>query len=147
MKAAHPPRDGRGQHRDAGLTVFRGDVWLRPRHRMWRSLGDCYNLGRSDVTMDRGGKIYVGCVEFTLPHNVSRIPAVSLPLRCSTGFDRHSTPAGPRASPLQLAARLEEAMPWKDRVPPHVSRRTGPSDLYETLSRPSVNDVSAPGSR
>ena len=66
-------------------------------------------------------------VQYTLPHNVMGTPAISLPLA------QHSNglPIGVQlaASPsldhlvLQLAAQLEEAMPWARRVPPlHVGK-------------------------
>ena len=64
---------------------------------------------------------------FTLPFNVTGQPAISLPL--------HETPEGlpigvqlaanmgHDALLLTLAAQLEEAMPWRDRIPPtHASR-------------------------
>ena len=64
---------------------------------------------------------------FTLPFNVTGQPAISLPL--------HQTPEGlpigvqlaanmgHDALLLDLAAQLEQAMPWHDRIPPtHASR-------------------------
>jgi amidase len=54
-------------------------------------------------------------------------PAISLPLAMHSqglpiGEQLGTRPAGEHAI-LQLAAALEKALPWKDRVPPlHVSR-------------------------
>jgi len=60
---------------------------------------------------------------FTLPFNVTGQPAISLPLHHSDD----GLPVGVQLAAgmgadhllLDLAARLEEALPWADRVPPH----------------------------
>ena len=61
-------------------------------------------------------------VVFTLPHNVSGLPAISLPLHWSAD----GLPCGVQfiashandALLFRLAARLEEAQPWFERLPP-----------------------------
>jgi amidase len=87
-----------------------------------------YNLGRRDVTMDTLiEQIYAGCCQFSLPHNILGTPAISLPLAMHSsglpiGVQIGAKPAEEHVV-LQLAAALEEAMPWRDRVPPlHASR-------------------------
>jgi len=62
-----------------------------------------------------------------LPYNIMGTPAISLPLAMHPnglpiGIQLGGRPAEEHVV-LQLAAALEEAMPWKERLPPlHVSR-------------------------
>jgi len=71
-------------------------------------------------------KIFRGPCQFTLPHNILGIPAISLPLAVHStglpiGIQLGARPAAEHVI-LQLAAGLEAAMPWTGRVPPwHVS--------------------------
>ena len=80
---------------------------------------------RRDVD-DLAEKIYHGPCQFTLPHNILGIPAISLPLAMHStglpiGVQVGARPAAEHVI-LQLAAALEAAMPWTGRVPPwHVS--------------------------
>ncbi|NNE24279.1 MAG: amidase, partial [Rhizobiales bacterium] len=65
-------------------------------------------------------------VQFSFPFNVAGAPAISLPLAMhSNGLPIGVQVAGRPAEDhvvIALAAALEEAMPWHDRVPPlHVS--------------------------
>ena len=65
--------------------------------------------------------------QYTIPHNIMGTPAMSLPLAMhSTGVPIGVQIAAKPAADhllLQLAAQLEQAMPWKARVPPlHVSK-------------------------
>ena len=66
-------------------------------------------------------------VQYSFPFNVTGGPAISLPLAMhSTGLPI-GVQLGGRPSEdhliLGLGAALEEAMPWKDQIPPlHVSR-------------------------
>jgi len=113
--------------RQLGRYFTRHDVWLSPTTARVAEPWGTYNLGRSDVTMDDlVEKIFRGPCQFTLPHNILGIPAISLPLAMhSTGLPIGvQLGAGPAAEHvvLQLAAALEAAMPWSARVPPcHVS--------------------------
>jgi amidase len=66
-------------------------------------------------------------VQFTIPHNLMGTPAISLPLAMhSNGMPIGVQIAAPPAQEhvvLQLAHALEQAMPWKNRLPAlHVSR-------------------------
>jgi amidase len=72
-------------------------------------------------------KIYIAACQFSLPHNILGTPAISLPLAMHStglpiGVQLGARPAHEHVV-LQVAAALEEAMPWADRVPPcHVAR-------------------------
>jgi len=114
--------------RQLGRYFTKYDVWLCPTTPRVAEPWGTYNLGRMDVTIDDlAEKIFAGTCQFTLPHNVLGIPAISLPLAMHSsglpiGIQIGSTPATEHVV-LQLAAALEEAMPWNDRVPPlHVSQ-------------------------
>ena len=103
------------------------DVWLCPTTPKVAEPWGTYNLGRTDVTIENlAEEIYRGTCQFTLPHNILGIPAISLPLAVHTsglpiGIQLGARPANEHII-LQLAAALEEAMPWSGRVPPlHVS--------------------------
>ena len=111
-------------------TVFIGfDVWLTPSTARVAEPWGLYHLGRDDLGI---ADLPMGTMrplcQYSLPHNIMGTPAISLPLAMhSTGLPIGvQLAAGPAMEHvvLQLAARLEEAMPWKDRVPPlHVSRK------------------------
>jgi len=104
------------------------DVWLCPTTPKAAEPWGTYNLGRTDVTFENlAEEIYRGTCQFTLPHNILGIPAISLPLAMHTSGLPIGIQLGARLANehiiLQLAAALEEAMPWSGRVPPlHVSR-------------------------
>jgi amidase len=114
--------------RRLGAYFTRHDVWLSPTTARVSEPWGNYNLGRTDVTFEElPEKIYRGVCQFTLPHNIMGTPAISLPLAMHPsglpiGIQLGTRPADEHII-LQLAAALEEAMPWKDRMPPlHVSR-------------------------
>ena len=116
--------------RSLGRYFAKYDVWLCPTTPRVAEPWGTYSLARTDVTMENLTEtIFRGTCQFTLPHNIGGIPAISLPLDMHSsglpiGIQLGSGPATEHLL-LQLAARLEEAMPWKDRVPPlHVSRVT-----------------------
>ena len=116
--------------RQLGRYFARYDVWLSPTTSRVSEPWGRYNLGRSDVTMDDlAEKIYRGTCQFTLPHNILGIPAISLPLAMHSsglpiGIQLGARPANEHII-LQLASALEEARPWRERVPPlHVSALT-----------------------
>src|SRR5262249_53439159 len=113
--------------RRLGHYFTRYDVWLSPTTARVAEPWGKYNLGRTDVTMDTLSEtIFQPVFQFTLPHNIAGTPALSLPLALSPtglliGYQLAPTPAAEHVI-LQLAATLEEAMPWKHRRPPlHVS--------------------------
>jgi len=104
------------------------DIWLSPTTATTAPPWGLVNLSVPGIDFDSFTQgIFALPVQFTLPHNVMGTPAISLPLA------QHSNglPIGVQlaASPsldhlvLQLAAQLEQAMPWARRVPPlHVSK-------------------------
>jgi amidase len=113
--------------RRLGRYLARYDVWLCPTTARVAEPWGIYNLGRRDVTMaDLAEKIFAGLCQFTLPHNILGTPAISLPLAMHSsglpiGVQLGARPASEHVV-LQLAAALEEAMPWAGRVPPcHAS--------------------------
>jgi amidase len=114
--------------RKLGAYFTRYDVWLSPTTpRVSESWGR-YNLGRNDVAFEElPDKVYRGVCQFTLPHNIMGTPAISLPLAMHPnglpiGIQLGTRPADEHVI-LQLAAALEESLPWIGRTPPlHVSR-------------------------
>jgi amidase len=120
---------GINTHRRLLARYFdRYDVWLCPTTARVAEPWGRYNLGRTDATMDDlAEKVFQTTCEFTLPHNILGIPAISLPLAMHStglpiGVELGARPANEHII-LQLAAALEEAMPWRDRVPPlHASQ-------------------------
>jgi amidase len=101
-------------------------VWLSPTTPRVSEPWGSYNLGRSDVAFEElPEKIYRAIAQFTLPHNIMGTPAISLPLVMHShglpiGVQLGATPADEHVM-LQLAAALEQAMPWAKRTPPlHV---------------------------
>ena len=114
--------------RKLGAYFARHDVWLSPTTANVAEPWGKYNLGRTDATFDElPEKIFRGVCQFTLPHNIMGTPAISLPLAMHRnglpiGIQLGTRPADEHVI-LQLAAALEEALPWAARVPPlHVSR-------------------------
>ena len=116
--------------RRLGAYFTRYDVWLSPTTPRVAEPWGTYHLGRTDVTMaDLPEKVFRGACQFTLPHNIMGTPAISLPLAMHSsalpiGIQLGARPADEHLV-LQLAAALEQAMPWTGRVPPlHASRAT-----------------------
>jgi amidase len=114
--------------RKLGQVYQTFDVWLTPTTpRVAEPVGR-YGLGRPDVTIDTlAAEIYAVPFQYTLPHNILGTPAISLPL------DMHSSglPIGVQLGTrhadeqviLGVAAALEAACPWRDRIPLlHVTR-------------------------
>jgi amidase len=117
--------------RQLGRYFATYDVWLCPTTARVAEPWGTYNLGRTDVAIeDLVEKIFRGTCQFTLPHNILGIPAISLPLAMHTtglpiGIQLGARPANEHII-LQLAAALEEAMPWRGRLPPlHVCAESG----------------------
>jgi amidase len=104
------------------------DVWLSPTTARVAEPWGRYNLARHGVTAENMiSECWREPVQFTLPHNLMGTPAISLPLAMhSNGMPIGIQIAAPPAQEhvvLQLAHALEQAMPWKTRVPAlHVSR-------------------------
>ena len=113
--------------RQLGRYFAQHDIWLCPTTAHVAEPWGTHNLGRTDVTIENlAEKIFRGPCQFTLPHNILGIPAISLPLALHSaglpiGIQVGARPANEHII-LQLAAALEEAMPWRGRVPPlHVT--------------------------
>jgi amidase len=112
------------------LSQFWGkyDIWLSPTTARVSEAWGKYNLARPDVTADQlNGVSWREPVQFTIPHNIMGTPAISLPLALhSTGMPIGVQIAAKPAEDhvvLQVAAALEQAMPWAARLPAlHVSR-------------------------
>ena len=101
----------------------RHDVWLCPTTSRVAEPWGTYNLGRTDVDVaDLPEKVLRGPCQFTLPHNILGIPAISLPLAIHSnglpiGVQLGSAHATEHVL-LQFASALEETAPWIGRVPP-----------------------------
>ena len=103
------------------------DVWLTPTVARVAEPFGRYSLQRTDVTFESlARKLYAVPFQFTVPHNIMGTPAISLPLAMHSsglpiGIQLGTRPADEHVV-LGLAATLEEARPWRDRVPPlHVA--------------------------
>jgi amidase len=114
--------------RKLGAYFARYDVWLSPTTARVSEPWGNYNLGRTGVRFEElPEKVFRGTCQFTLPYNIMGTPAISLPLAMHPnglpiGIQLGARPAEEHVI-LQLAAALEEALPWKGRVPGlHVSR-------------------------
>ncbi|MCL4765369.1 MAG: amidase [Hyphomicrobiaceae bacterium] len=116
--------------RHLGRIFTRCDVWMTPTTARVAEPFGRYNLGRTGVTMENivGELLAVPC-QFTVPHNLMGNPAISLPLAMHSsglpiGVQLATVPADEHVL-LGLAGALEQAMPWRERVPPlHVSKVT-----------------------
>ena len=114
--------------RALGRFYETADVWLSPMTPRVAEPWGNYNLGRSDVSIDDiVEKLYAVPCQYSVPHNIMGTPAVSVPLAQHSnglpiGVQLASRPATEHIL-LQLAAALEGARPWRDRIPAlHVSR-------------------------
>jgi amidase len=117
--------------RKLGEFYTRHDIWLSPTTSRVAEPWGNYHLSKPGVTMENIAETMfkVPC-QFTLPHNIMGTPALSLPLAMhSSGLPIGVQIAARHADEhllLQLGTALEEAMPWRDRVPAlHVSQVQG----------------------
>jgi amidase len=114
--------------RRLGQFYTKYDIWLSPTTARVSEPWGNYNLSKPGVTAANNAEhLFRTPCQFTIPHNIMGTPAVSLPLAMhSTGLPIGVQIAAAPAQEhvvLQLAAFFEQAMPWKDRVPPlHVSK-------------------------
>ena len=114
--------------RKLGAFYTKYDIWLSPTTARVAEPWGTYNLSRPGISADENAQeLFAIPVQFTLPHNIMGTPAVSMPLAMHSnglpiGVQLAARPAHEHVL-VPLAAALEQAMPWKDRVPPlHVSR-------------------------
>jgi amidase len=115
--------------RKLGGYFTRYDIWLSPATTRAAEPWGNYGLSKSGLAMgDIVEQLLRPTCQFTLPHNILGTPAISLPLAMNSagmpiGIQLGARPAQEHLA-LQLAAELERAQPWAQRVPPlHVSRR------------------------
>jgi amidase len=103
------------------------DIWLSPTTARVAEPWGKYHLSKPGIGWHNliEALFKVPC-QFTIPHNIMGTPAVSLPLAMHSsgvpiGVQIAAKPAAEELV-LQLAVGLEQAMPWKGRIPPlHVS--------------------------
>ncbi len=116
-----------GVRRALGRFLADADVWLTPTTARVAEPHGRYNQGLPDISAEDYLPFSDRPVQFTFPHNVMGTPAISLPLFMHSsglpiGIQLGARPAQEHIL-IQLAAALDEALPWAGRVPPlHVSR-------------------------
>jgi amidase len=104
------------------------DIWLSPTTARVSEPWGRYHLSRPGTDWSTLIKdLFEIPVQYTIPHNIMGTPAMSLPLAMHSsgvpiGVQIAARPAAEHLL-LQLATALEQAMPWKGRVPAlHVSK-------------------------
>ena len=114
--------------RKLGAFFTKFDVWLSPTTSRAAEPWGRYNLSRPGVgAHNMIDELFTPPCQYTLPHNIMGTPAMSLPLAMHStgvpiGVQIAARPAADHLV-LQVAAQLEQAMPWAARVPPlHVSK-------------------------
>ena len=114
--------------RRLGTFFTSHDIWLSATTARVAEPWGRYHLSKAGVGWDNiiAELLQVPC-QYTIPHNIMGTPAISLPLAMHSsgvpiGVQIAAKPAAEHVV-LQLATALEEAMPWKNRVPSlHVSK-------------------------
>jgi amidase len=114
--------------RKLGAFYTRYDIWLSPTTARVAEPWGSYHLSKPGVDWSSLiDELFKPPCQYTIPHNIMGTPAMSLPLAMHSsgvpiGVQIAAKPAADHLV-LQVAAQLEEAMPWKARVPPlHVSK-------------------------
>jgi amidase len=104
------------------------DIWLSPTTARVSEPWGRYNLSKPGVSWTNLiDELFAIPCQYTIPHNIMGTPAVSLPLAMHSsgvpvGVQIAAKPAAEHLV-LQVAAQLENAMPWRSRVPQlHVSK-------------------------
>jgi len=103
------------------------DIWLGPTTPRVAEPHGHYHLGRTDVDMGNYvEEILAVPAQFTVPHNIMSTPAITLPLAMHSSGLPIGIQLGARFANehilLSLASALEQALPWRDRIPSlHVS--------------------------
>ena len=115
--------------RRLGAFYTSHDIWLSPTTARVAEPFGRYNLSKPGVDWNSlTDVLHRVPIQYTIPHNIMGTPAISLPLAMHStglpiGVQIAARPADEHTV-LQLATALEDAMPWRDRVPPlHVSRQ------------------------
>jgi amidase len=114
--------------RKLGAFWSKYDVWLSPTTSRVSEPWGRYNLSRAGVSWENLiPELFAPPCQYTIPHNIMGTPAMSLPLAMHSsgvpiGVQVAAAPAADHVV-LQVAAALEAALPWRDRVPPlHVTK-------------------------
>jgi amidase len=116
--------------RRLGQFYTKYDIWLSPTTARPAEPWGKYHLSKSVPPGEHVASLYLEPIQYTVPHNIMGTPAMSLPLAMHSsgvpiGVQIAARPAEEHLL-LQLAKALEEAMPWRNRVPPlHASRLGG----------------------
>jgi amidase len=104
------------------------DIWLSPTTARVSEPWGLYNLSKPGASWaNLIDELFAIPCQYTIPHNIMGTPAMSLPLAMHSsglpiGVQIAAKPAAEHLV-LQVAAQLEQAMPWRSRVPPlHVSK-------------------------
>jgi amidase len=114
--------------RSLGAFYESHDIWLSPTTPCPAEAWGKYHLSLPETGFGNvGERLYHPLTQFTIPHNLMGTPAISLPLAMhSSGLPIGVQLAGRPADDhlvIQLAAQLEQAMPWSGRVPAnHASK-------------------------
>lgn len=114
--------------RKLGAFYTKYDIWLSPTTSRVSEPWGRLNLSRPGVgAHNMIDELFKPPCQYTVPHNIMGTPAMSLPLAMHSsgvpiGVQIAAKPAAEHVV-LQVAAQLEQAMPWAGRVPPlHVSK-------------------------
>jgi amidase len=114
--------------RKLGAFYSKYDIWLSPTTARVSEPWGTYNLSKPGISAGKNAQeLFAYPVQYTLPHNIMGTPALSMPLAMHSsglpiGVQLAARPADEHVL-IPLAAALEQAMPWKGRVPPlHVSK-------------------------
>jgi amidase len=114
--------------RDFGVFFQNYDVWLTPTAAQPPEPHGLYHQNQPGLSAEEFIWLSERPVQFTIPYNVTGLPAISLPLAETKDHLPIGIQLGTRHAEegrlLDLAFALEQALPWHHRVPPiHVSRR------------------------
>jgi amidase len=113
--------------RRIGAFFANYDVWLSPTTAQVSEPHGLYHQGLENISAEDYLPFADRPIQFCFPYNVAGQPAISLPLACHSsdlpiGIQLGARPAQEHVL-IQLAAALEEARPWRDRLPSvHASR-------------------------
>jgi len=114
--------------RKLGAFWSKYDVWLSPTTARVSEPWGRLNLSKPGVGWaNLIPELFAPPCQYTIPHNIMGTPAMSLPLAMHSsgvpiGVQIAAAPAADHVV-LQVAAALEAALPWRERVPPlHVAK-------------------------
>ncbi|MFO1169566.1 MAG: amidase [Hyphomicrobiaceae bacterium] len=113
--------------RTIGEFFSRYDIWLTPATVQVAPKHGLYGMNRDETAEEHISAVERPC-QYPLPFNVSGAPALSLPLAMHSSGLPIGVQLGARPAEehllIALGAKLEEAMPWRDRQPGvHVAHK------------------------